>query len=239
MPAPLPAATPQAQELPWPWIGGGAGLLALLAGGALFALRRRVAEPKVEPEPDVAEVPEPRELPAPAPLTLPEPAFAAPPVAGVNIALTPQRLSATLMNLSADYALELTNTGSIDLIGLSIAADMIGAHASLPAERQLAGDRLALPELHAVSKLAPGERHALAGTLRLPLSEVTPIRQGDAALFVPLLRLRLTAQAGDSPIVLVRTWVLGEPPVAAGGGLRAFRLDLGPRIYPDISARLL
>jgi hypothetical protein len=141
-----------------------------------------------------------------------------------------ERLSISLVQATLRYRLTLTNLGPFALADLAIAGDMIGAHASLSAEAQLApGEEL--PELHHLAMLATGENVTFDGELRLPLAAIAPVRSGNAALFVPLLRLRVAAPA------LSTTFLLGEPPEAAEGRLRPIRLDLGPKIYPEILAR--
>lgn len=259
--APAPAATAPAGEVPWAWFGGGALLAALGCG---FMLSRRkpavtddaedadvpaddipvtpspLAELPIAPLP--APLPEPviEPAPAPAPLTIPEPAFAAVPTPSITVAFEPSRLSATLVNTALDYRVTLTNTGSAAAESLVIAADMIGAQSGLPAEAQVATALLSLPERHRVAALAAGESVTLSGSIRLPLADITPIRQGEARLFVPLVRLRLSAgNDADAPVPQLYTWVIGGSADTPEARLRPFRLDLGPRIFAEVSHRLL
>jgi hypothetical protein len=182
-----------------------------------------------EPEPDALQ---------PAPL------FAEPvqqsSVGPLGVTLVARRLSATLMNTVLNYELVLTNSGS-DAIGpIHIGGDMISAHASLPTRSQLELSGNSIEPLHALPALAPGESVALAGDLRLALSAITPIRSGDASLFVPLVRFRVEAlRRGAPPLVLNHTSVIGESQHAPDSALKPFRLDLGPRLYSDISQREL
>ena len=222
--------------------------MLLLAGGLWAASRRRrpvepdeaefdheefaATEPEIEAEPAAVHLP----APAPAPAPLPQPAFSAP-LEPLSIAFEAKRLSATLMNATLDYRIELANESDRTVELIALAADMIGAHASLGAE-QLAQNTAELEVLHRVPRLAAGERKELTGSIRLPLAQIVPIRQGQAAIFVPLVRVRLSASPnGGDPFEAPRTFVIGEPPLASGGGLRPFRLDLGPRIYADVAAR--
>jgi hypothetical protein len=50
-----------------------------------------------------------------------------------------------------------------------------------------------LPECHRLAVLNPGEGADFVGQMRLPLTDITPIRVGGAALFVPLVRLKVEA----------------------------------------------
>jgi hypothetical protein len=140
------------------------------------------------------------------------------------------RLSLTLINATLAYRLEVTNTGAGALTGLSIGADMISAHASLSREEQLSGPRPEGATVQRIERLEPGESRVIAGEFRLPLVQVMPIRQGDAALLLPLARFRVEG-GGAAPVV--RTFVVGQP--GQGSGLQPFRLDLGPRIYPRLA----
>ena len=259
--AAAPAATAPAGEVPWVWFGGGALLAAL---GCAFMLSRRkpamaddaadadapadeipvAASPLAEVPiaPLAARLPEPviEPAPAPAPVTMPEPAFTAAPSPLVAVTLEPTRLSATLVNTALDYRVTLTNTGDEAAESLVIAADMVGAQSGLPAEAQVATAQLSLPERHRVAALAAGESVTLSGSIRLPLADITPIRQGEARLFVPLVRMRLSAGNDvDAPVSQLYTWVIGGSADTPEARLRPFRLDLGPRIFTEVSHRLL
>jgi len=50
---------------------------------------------------------------------------------------------------------------------------------------------------------------------------------------VPLVRMRVEGPG----IMVTRAVVVGESPVVAGGLLRPFRLDTGPKIFPAVSQR--
>lgn len=254
-----PAATAPAGEVPWAWFGGGALLAALGCGFMLSRRKPAVTDEaensdapaddipvapsplaEIQSEPLPAPLPEPVIAPTPTPLTIPEPAFAAVPTPSITVAFEPARLSATLVNTALDYRVTLTNTGSETAESLVIAADMIGAQSGLPAEAQIASAQLSLPERHRVAALAAGESVTLSGSIRLPLAEITPIRQGEARLFVPLVRLRLSAgNDADAPVPQLYTWVIGGSADTPEARLRPFRLDLGPRIFAEVSHRLL
>jgi len=237
-PAPSAAAPPVEAEqedggLPWPWIAGFALLIALLAAGWWW-LRRRMPDgsPIVVPEierPRVAEpAPEPEPLPEVAPEAAPEPALAAARAAQaahpLHITIEPIKLTQTVMNAALSYRLSLTNASEAPLEGVTVAADLVAAHASLPREALMAAPDTDLPLLHEVPSLAPGETAELKGELRLPLSRAMPIRQGAAVVFVPLARFRAGAAGGEPRCFTV---VVGQP--SPRGALQPHRLDLGPR----------
>jgi hypothetical protein len=156
----------------------------------------------------------------------------------LRIALEPARLSVSLLNATLAYRILLTNQGEATLRDISIDGDMISAHASLPQDEQLAAPNSKLENRHLVRTLAPGETKVVNGEFALPLPRIRPIRKGEAALFVPLARLRIVASRdGAAGEVLVQTSVVGQRSLRPGGGLRPFRLDLGPRIYSELGQR--
>ena len=78
------------------------------------------------------------------------------------------------------------------------------------------------------------------GEFKLALADITPIRSGKAALFIPLARFRVEAvRRGAPPLVANSTFVVGEDQERPGAALRPFRLDLGPRLYSRIGQREL
>jgi hypothetical protein len=167
-------------------------------------------------------------VPAPAP---PLPAPAAPvPAEPLQVALEPLRLSLTLMNATLAYRLEVANRGVAPIVDLRIGADMIAAHASMTREQQLSGPGAGAATVQRIDRLEPGESRIVEGEFRVPFTQIVPIRQGNAALLLPLARFRLEA-ADAAPVV--RTFAVGQP--GANSALQPFRLDLGPRIYPTLA----
>ena len=248
----LPAAADSAPAAQpgryWPWIAAAAAVLTLLFGLLWWRRRKpaamtvfafehpvvpqRLAEPQPEPLPKAAPQPQAPLAPGAPPL----------PVAtgggALAISLEARRMSASLMATTLSYVLTVTNTTDQPLNAVAVEGDMIAAHGSLPAEKQIAGDHQRLELRHALVTLAAGESAEFTGDFRLPLATLVPIRAGDAALFVPLARLRIEAStAAGTPLVQVKTWVVGELPEQPGAALRPFRLDLGPRTYSRIGQR--
>ena len=228
----------------WPWIAGAATLLATLFG-LLWWRKRQPAVKLVEFERPIVSAP-PREVESEAPVTpAPTQASASPTVPvkaavppGLSISLDARRMSASLMATTLNYVLTLTNTTDQPLNALAVEGDMIAAHGSLPADKQIAGDDQRLELRHALVTLAPGESAEFTGDFRLPLATLVPIRAGDAAYFIPLARWRVEAStAAGTPLVQVQTFVVGELPEQPDAALRPFRLDLGPRTYSRIGQR--
>jgi hypothetical protein len=230
-----------------PWLGGALAALLAALGGRWWLRRRDKAGPVIEFERPVVAAPEPAPAaPSEAP-TEPElgelelgveQVLAEHDNGPLGLSLTATRMSATLLNTTLQYTIELTNRAKAPVGPLSIAGDMIAAHASLPVEHQFGMDGAQFEKRHELATLAPGESATLKGEIRLPLAMITPIRAGAAAFFVPLARFRIeAARKGGGTLRLARTFVVGEAPEKPGAALRPFRLDLGPRVYSRIGQR--
>ncbi len=186
---------------------------------------------------------EPEDSSQAATLTGPAPSPASPPALDVlvnplEVTLAARRMSATLLNTALNYELVVSNNGSEPIGPVQVGGDMIGAHASLPTRSQLELPGQDIAPLHRLAALQPGESVTLTGEFRLPLAAITPIRNGSAALFVPLARFRVEAMRKDAPpLVINRTFVIGESQDRPGAALKPFRLDLGPRLYSRIGQR--
>jgi hypothetical protein len=227
------AAAPASARVARPDGGGSSSwlwVLATLAGLGTLGLagwawqRRQVSGPVLVPQVERPHLPA-----SPAPeATLPGTGLPVP----LQITLEPLRLSLTLMNATLAYRLEIANRGETPIVDLGIGADMISAHASMTREQQLSGPGDGAATLRRIDRLEPGESRIVEGEFRLPFPQIVPIRQGNAALLLPLARFRLAAQ-GAAPVV--RTFAVGESGPKAG--LQPFRLDLGPRIYPKLTQR--
>jgi hypothetical protein len=144
-------------------------------------------------------------------------------------------MSASLVNATLSYRLRLS--AGAELADLEVVGGMTSAHASRPTDELLGlGDA---PKLHAVQGIAAGDIVELCGDVRLPLAEITPIRHGSSALFVPLVRLEVSGRADGEPFTTRAAFVVGIEDSATSERLQPFRLDLGPRIYPQVGQREL
>jgi hypothetical protein len=108
---------------------------------------------------------------------------------------------------------------------------MMSAHASISREQQLAGPGAGAPTVHTIDRLETGESQIVEGEFRLPFPQIVPIRQGNAALLLPLARFRVVALDAQP---IVRTFAIGQ---SGSTGLQPFRLDQGPRIFPQLAQR--
>lgn len=237
------APAPELRAAPawWPWAGGGLALAAIV-GLAFIFLRKRGTQATQAPAIERPTLVRPTVTPPPPPPPepAPEPAAPEPPTAaegGLTIALEARAMTISFGAATLAYRITLTNDGSAPLGGVAIAGDMVSAHASLRMEEQLAGPEAQLAQQHEIKRIKPGESVAVEGEFRLPMEAIRAIRKGKAALFVPLARVRVQAAKGGDG-ALVRTALVGQLAARPGGGLQPFRLDLGPRVYREVTQKI-
>ncbi|MBF9151821.1 hypothetical protein [Novosphingobium jiangmenense] len=200
----------------------------------LVLLRRKRGGDAIVFEPPQATASPPA---SPQPVAEPAPtrARAEPSLPSLTIDLIAARMSASLVNATLSYRLRLS--ARTDLADLQVVGGMTSAHASRPDNELLGiGDA---PKLHSVGAIAAGGIVELSGEVRLPLAEITPIRHGSSALFVPLVRLEVSGRADGQQFTARAAFVVGIEDTAASERLQPFRLDLGPRIYPQVGQREL
>jgi hypothetical protein len=220
----------------------GFGLLLLAAMG-LWLWKRRDRSPRKLVVPQV-ERPRPPAPPVPAAAPVPPPVAPAPPSPapapasadnGLAVDLIARSLSMTLVNAALGWRLALHNQGTTPLDGVEVTLDMISAHKDLAEAERMAGPA-AQADRHTVGSIAAGEARVVQGDVRLPFPRIVPMWQGDLALLMPLVRLRVTAE-GMAPIE--RVVLVGQPSPRTPDTLQPFRLDLGPRTYPEIGSRVI
>lgn len=209
--------TESATQPDWLWPAVGGGILALLGLGYLFTRRRKTAEPPQIERPIVA--------------------AAAAPVGPADLQLRAEaiKLTRSVMNATLHYRVHLLNRSGGALANVALGADVVSAHGGIPVEQQVASTSQLLEKRHTFDRIAPGQSVRYEGTVMIPLSQARIIRQGNASLFVPLLRVRIDGVGEEA---LVKTFVIGQG-VPDGGRVSPFRLDDGPRSYEPIAARAL
>lgn len=235
------AEAPESDGSLVPWLAALVAALAL-AGGAFWYFRRReelapapVIEPPLarrqdQPQPDAGEA---RPVAPPAPSAPPPKARSSSPV---TVQAQPVRMSRSMMNATFAFRLVLENQSLQRWEDLSVEADLVTAHGAAPVAEQLADAAVPLAPLRTVEVLEAGDTAEIADEVRLPLGQVRAIPQGRAAVYVPLLRVRVAAK-GKQP--LARTFLIGQLPDRQGGRLRPFRLDEMPQSYQAIGLRPL
>ena len=155
------------------------------------------------------------------------------------ISLVPERLAIGMRNASLSYRLDIANRGSVHIVGLRLAADMVSAKAG-DTEREhrhlLMGPDMGRAEVETIARIDPGESVCLDGTLDLPLSLVEPIKSGETTLLTPFVRMRAVG-AGTPPRRF--SFVVGFAPEGDDARLEPVALDKSPRVWRGLSARLM
>jgi len=241
-PAPVADAPEESDGSILPWLAALVAALGLAGAGAWYFRRREALAPvpviepplarrREPPQPDSGETPAPEPAPAPTP-----PPVRTASIAPVTLQAQPVRLSRSMMNATFAFRVVLENQGAERWEDVSIEADLVTAHGTAPIAEQVASPEVPLAPLHAAPALEPGQTIEFAGEVRLPVGAVRAIPQGRAAVYVPLLRLRVTSGRRQP---LARTFLIGQLPDRQGGRLRPFRLDEMPQSYHAIGMRPL
>ncbi|MEL7718623.1 hypothetical protein AAG604_09965 [Citromicrobium bathyomarinum] len=214
----------------WLWGALMAGLALLLGAVILFAARRRSrTRAEVQAAPADLSGPPLREIHKHSALPRLE-------AASLGIEAHATTLSRSVVNATVAYRLTIVNRGRAPISQVRIAGDLTTAHGRVPTSQQVADPDHSYPELHAIDHLDPGERAVIRGELRLPLSEVRALQQGQVPVFVPLMRLTVHI-AEQKPSA--HTFVIGSKPAGSAARPAPFRLDEGPRTYSQLTTRAL
>jgi len=195
------------------------------AGHAETIQRRETDQPPLEPSGTASPSPV-----ANGSFPLPSPAFASTRLGFDCVAVS---LQLSLVYATLNYRISLANSGHAAIGPMSIAGDLISAHASLGRQWQLDPDERFLIPLHRLECLASGDHLALDGQLRLPLADVVAIEAGNARFLAPLARFVILA----GPLREARILTFGEAPGRPGGALVPLRLDAGPRLFRNLEVR--
>ncbi|MXP25644.1 hypothetical protein GRI39_06260 [Altererythrobacter indicus] len=252
-PLPVPAETAPTPEVAssdsgsasfWPWLLGLAIIAIMALGGFLWRKREKANQtplllerPRVPAAPQPAATPDDT-APSPPPATADTPADTLANITQdgpLRLAMEARELSLTLINATLSYRLMITNMGEVPLRNLILTGNMIGAHASLTREEQIASEAHDFDVLERIDEISAGGSYVFNEEFRLPFREIRPIRQGNSALFVPLVRFRIIADG--LPQTALQTSMIGLRSERAGGGLQPFRLDQGPRVFTDLAQR--
>lgn len=154
----------------------------------------------------------------------------------LRIEAVPTHLTRSLMAASFACRLSIINRGLKPLENVEIGLDLITAHSSIASADQLADAALPLPRAGTIARIEPGETAELVHEVRLPTAQIRTMRQGAAHLYVPLLRVRAQAAAGEP---VARTFIVGTLPDAQATKLQPFRLDEMPQTYRRIGVAAL
>ena len=201
----------------WPLAAGGLGALALLGGGLLWWRRRkpavrRLAPPPVSADDDAFAVADDGEQP--------------------RLDLTLEIVSATrsVMMFTLQYRLTIANRSPRAVNDLAIALQLACARANA-ANAPSSG---AAQGLEQIARIGPHQARSVTGTVQLPLSAISPVRQGTTPMFVPLAHVTLE---GEGLRAMSRSFVIG--PRSASGRLHPILLDQPPGTIAGLVAQAI
>lgn len=232
------------------YIAAGLALLASLIAIAWWIMRRRKKEqqaPKLLPPPtltagvrqSIAEASKgagafaPSEHsdkpakfaakePTPVPLRAEHQALAS----KIDLQLEVTSGSRSLRLFMLTYRISIANRSDRALRDLSIESQLVCARRS---ETNQDGRPLEL-----VERIGPHQSRVVTGEAQLPLSDVTPIRQGQTPLFIPLLKLSLSQSGGPTQHY---RFVIGSPSTTGSTRLHPIPLDTPPGSIPNLRAQ--
>ena len=254
--APAPGTLAPERSIPlWPWLlaalalGIGGGFLfwrsraraAAFAGGPEFDL---FTAPEPEPAPTPAPQP-PRAAPVPPPPALaPAPKPSSPESLGVvssrlrpwiEMGFSPTRCVLDEQALTVEFELELFNSGSIPARGVRVDAAIFNAG---PDQDQQIGAFIANPEGQGESiEIPPLKRVGLKTQVAIARDQVQAWEMAGKQVFLPVIAFNTLYGWGGGEGQTSATYLLGRDTKA--DKLGPFRIDLGPRIFRNVAARLL
>ncbi|TRD10684.1 hypothetical protein FGU71_01590 [Erythrobacter insulae] len=205
-------------------------LAALAAAGWWVWLRKRRAAPKgaLMPAPALAQSPPRTVTPQqPAEPAMVEPNAQAAPLAPMAAADLPRMAlkleiasaSRSLMMFTVEYRLEIANRGDKALRDLNISARLVCAR------RAANGSPETVSKGKTVDRIGPHQSGAISGSVQLPLSEISPLRQGTVPLLIPLIEISISP-AGQS--AKTHKFVVGMPSASSATRLHPIPLDTAP-----------
>jgi hypothetical protein len=214
-----------------------------VAGGPdidLFAAPDPALSPPVRPQPPRA-APAPAAPPAPSPAPSPAPA----PSGGVvsarlrpwlDINMQPVRCIVTDDAVTFEFELDLLNSGNAPARAILVEASVFNAG---PAQDQEIGSFFANPVAQGerIEAIQPLKRLAFTTQVVTPRSAVRTIEAGGRQVFVPLLAFNVLYTAGPRAAQTSVSYLIGRE--GQTDKLSPFRLDLGPRVFRSLAARLL
>jgi hypothetical protein len=249
-PQPTAALAPERSGFPLlPWLVA-AVALAAAAGFILWRNRARHAVAG-GPRIDLFEAPEPARPPlaqprAPAPVPAQPPAAPAPaPLEGIvstrlrpwlELSVRPQRCIVTDEAVTFEFELDVSNSGNAAARAILVEASLFNAG---PTQDEEIGAFFANPAAQGerIDSLPPLQRLTLATQVVTPRHALRPIEAGGRQVLVPVLAFNTLYSWGGSAGQSSASYLLGRD--RNGEKLSPFRLDLGPRVFRGLGARLL
>lgn len=251
-PAPLSAGEPndsagsQASEhklLLWPWL---LAALVLGAAGAFLFWRNRSREALAGgPRLDAFSAPEPEFATAPPPVRPAAPAKPPPSIPGIvttrlrpwlEIAFHPIRFVVEDSRVAIEFELELFNSGAVAARSILLEATLLNAGAGQEQEltRFFANP---IGQGERIAAIAPLKRMTMRTQVEIARDQVQVFEAAERKMCVPLIAINAlytwSSGAGQTSV----SYLLGRD--TKNEKLAPFRLDLGPRLFRGVGARLL
>jgi hypothetical protein len=198
----------------WPWALGALGSLALLIGGVTLWWRHK---------PKVLHL-------APPPSGSAAQATALDDLPPLDITVDIIAATRSMMMFTLAYRINLANRSDRAVNDLSIAAQLVCAR-RVASNTALPG---AAQQVLNFARIGPHQSRSVSGEIQLPLSQIAILRQGSAALFIPLMHVTL---GGEGQAVQTRSFVVGTPSTSGTGRLHPIRLDNPPGSVPGLRAQ--
>ena len=254
LPAAVSTFTPEPESAPhgltlWPWL---LAAFALGAGGAFLFWRSRSRQAFAGgPHLDLFSAPEPSPTPAPPPKAkAPAPARvqprAAPPVPGgvvstrlrpwVEIALQPLRCIVEDTRVTFEFELDIFNSGNAPARDVLVEASVFNAG---PTQEQDIGAFFAHPAAQGerIAAIPPLQRMTLRSQVVAPRENVQVLEIAERQVCIPLIAFNALYRWSAGEGQTSASYLLGRDTKSAK--MAPFRLDLGPRIFRGVGARLL
>jgi hypothetical protein len=136
----------------------------------------------------------------------------------------------SVMTFTLHYRLTIANRTGRAVNDLSLAVQ-------LECARRGAGNAAspgAAQRLDRVDRIGPHQSRSIIGEVRLPLSEIAPLHQGNLPLFIPLVHVTLE---GEGQSALPRSFVVGTPSAGGTGRLHPIRLESPPGSITGLRAQ--
>jgi hypothetical protein len=247
--APEPERAPGHDLALWPWL---LSALALGLGGAFLFWRNRSREALVGgPRLDLFAPPEPAPAPAPppqvrAPAPVPAPPRPAPALPRgvvstrlrpwIEVGLQPLRCIVEETQVTFEFELDVFNSGNAPARDVLVEASVFNAG---PTQEQDIGAFFANPVAQGerIAAIPPLQRMTLRSRVVTPRENVQTLAIAERHVFIPLIAFNALYRwsAGDGQTSA--SYLLGRDTKSAK--MAPFRLDLGPRTFRGVGARLL
>jgi hypothetical protein len=150
--------------------------------------------------------------------------------------MQPVRCIVTDDAVTFEFELDLLNSGNAPARAILVEASVFNAG---PAQDQEIGSFFANPVAQGerIEAIQPLKRLAFTTQVVTPRSAVRTIEAGGRQVFVPLLAFNVLYTAGPRAAQTSVSYLIGRE--GQTDKLSPFRLDLGPRVFRSLAARLL